>query len=128
SIFSVVACPSLTTSHTYSILSSFFFSLPLPHPDLHSFPTRRSSDLSKRTPRSCGSSPPRPGSPRSRPPPPRRSSSRIVRKVAGRSEEHTSELQSRVDLVCRLLLEKKKKIKKELKRVGTTREKNGICT
>src|SRR5438105_8101850 len=27
---------------------------------------------------------------------------------AGRSEEHTSELQSRVDLVCRLLLEKKK--------------------
>src|SRR6266536_6389687 len=27
-----------------------------------------------------------------------------------RSEEHTSELQSRVDLVCRLLLEKKKKI------------------
>src|SRR5438105_9864373 len=31
-----------------------------------------------------------------------------------RSEEHTSELQSRVDLVCRLLLEKKKK-KKEKK-------------
>src|SRR5438105_7910883 len=29
-----------------------------------------------------------------------------------RSEEHTSELQSRVDLVCRLLLEKKKKKKK----------------
>src|SRR6266536_6163998 len=28
---------------------------------------------------------------------------------ARRSEEHTSELQSRVDLVCRLLLEKKKK-------------------
>src|SRR5438105_9647191 len=28
-----------------------------------------------------------------------------------RSEEHTSELQSRVDLVCRLLLEKKKKRK-----------------
>src|SRR5206468_10110027 len=27
---------------------------------------------------------------------------------AGRSEEHTSELQSRSDLVCRLLLEKKK--------------------
>src|SRR6266849_7817806 len=26
----------------------------------------------------------------------------------GRSEEHTSELQSRVELVCRLLLEKKK--------------------
>src|SRR5438067_9217863 len=28
---------------------------------------------------------------------------------ADRSEEHTSELQSRFDLVCRLLLEKKKK-------------------
>src|SRR5438105_11409222 len=28
-----------------------------------------------------------------------------------RSEEHTSELQSRVDLVCRLLLEKKKKFR-----------------
>src|SRR5438876_5760196 len=30
---------------------------------------------------------------------------------ASRSEEHTSELQSPVHLVCRLLLEKKKKIK-----------------
>src|SRR5206468_9928590 len=32
-----------------------------------------------------------------------------------RSEEHTSELQSRSDLVCRLLLEKKKKRKKSEK-------------
>src|SRR5207247_4624747 len=32
-------------------------------------------------------------------------------RLSGRSEEHTSELQSRVDLVCRLLLEKKKKKK-----------------
>src|SRR5947207_6876118 len=32
----------------------------------------------------------------------------IVRGNAGRSEEHTSELQSHSDLVCRLLLEKKK--------------------
>src|SRR5699024_11873951 len=31
-----------------------------------------------------------------------------------RSEEHTSELQSRFDLVCRLLLEKKKKNKKDV--------------
>ena len=31
---------------------------------------------------------------------------------ASRSEEHTSELQSRTNLVCRLLLEKKKKVKK----------------
>src|SRR5690554_7636452 len=30
--------------------------------------------------------------------------------AGGRSEEHTSELQSRPHLVCRLLLEKKKKI------------------
>src|SRR5207249_7785454 len=33
--------------------------------------------------------------------------------VWDRSEEHTSELQSRFDLVCRLLLEKKKKIKEQ---------------
>src|SRR2546422_4123428 len=32
--------------------------------------------------------------------------------AAGGSEEHTSELQSRLHLVCRLLLEKKKKKKK----------------
>src|SRR5206468_8039396 len=38
------------------------------------------------------------------------SSGRIVRWIfSARSEEHTSELQSRSDLVCRLLLEKKKK-------------------
>src|SRR5690242_21424704 len=35
-----------------------------------------------------------------------------VRKLF-RSEEHTSELQSHVNLVCRLLLEKKKKKKKK---------------
>src|SRR2546421_958223 len=34
----------------------------------------------------------------------------------GRSEEHTSELQSRSDLVCRLLLEKKKKKKEQQRR------------
>src|SRR5437868_11502555 len=33
-----------------------------------------------------------------------------------RSEEHTSELQSRFDLVCRLLLEKKKKKRENLTR------------
>src|SRR5206468_10534393 len=31
----------------------------------------------------------------------------FARRADGRSEEHTSELQSRSDLVCRLLLEKK---------------------
>src|SRR5436190_14414953 len=35
------------------------------------------------------------------------------RREAYRSEEHTSELQSHSDLVCRLLLEKKKKINKK---------------
>src|SRR2546430_3497757 len=34
---------------------------------------------------------------------------RHVRSRCGRSEEHTSELQSQSNLVCRLLLEKKKK-------------------
>src|SRR5690349_22128022 len=42
-----------------------------------------------------------------------RPDSRTTRTAAARSEEHTSELQSRRDLVCRLLLEKKKKKKKE---------------
>src|SRR3989449_7827954 len=41
------------------------------------------------------------------------SGSRVT--LAGRrSEEHTSELQSRLHLVCRLLLEKKKKNKKNI--------------
>src|SRR5207249_6108458 len=37
-----------------------------------------------------------------------RAAPRIPRWTCARSEEHTSELQSRFDLVCRLLLEKKK--------------------
>src|SRR5690554_7360318 len=36
--------------------------------------------------------------------------SHLLKDVDNRSEEHTSELQSRPHLVCRLLLEKKKKI------------------
>src|SRR6478672_12983444 len=38
-----------------------------------------------------------------------RVSLQLLREGAQRSEEHTSELQSRSDLVCRLLLEKKNK-------------------
>src|SRR5436305_6645108 len=38
------------------------------------------------------------------------------RETGRRSEEHTSELQSRPHLVCRLLLEKKKKKKKKIKK------------
>src|SRR2546427_8646592 len=34
-----------------------------------------------------------------------------IHELAGRSEEHTSELQSQSNLVCRLLLEKKKRKK-----------------
>src|SRR5699024_12346877 len=91
-----------------------FVHFPFPHDDdhrrFHSFPTRRSSDLrcrcqsvaccsawpafSRRPSSNHGASNCRPtGKPLSKP----------------RSEEHTSELQSRFDLVCRLLLEKKKK-------------------
>src|SRR5438105_5753567 len=40
-----------------------------------------------------------------------------------RSEEHTSELQSRVDLVCRLLLEKKKKRQTEKNSTGNNSHK-----
>src|SRR5207249_10929976 len=107
-------------------LTSFFTS-PADPLHLHSFPTRRSSDLSRsllrrirrgtadpvatmraligRGPCSCLRRGPR--SPRYR--------AGCVRSHAPRktpwprSEEHTSELQSRFDLVCRLLLEKKKK-------------------
>src|SRR5437868_7353072 len=39
---------------------------------------------------------------------PRRNLASPLGRGGGRSEEHTSELQSRFDLVCRLLLEKKK--------------------
>src|SRR5947209_17545537 len=39
---------------------------------------------------------------------------RIAPTRHGRSEEHTSELQSRQYLVCRLLLEKKKKFKENM--------------
>src|SRR5690606_40379424 len=97
-------------------------------PALHSFPTRRSSDLASASARS--------GSPSCSRMPKVESSSRATESLAtissrnaratsfstmlalerpiaalmsARSEEHTSELQSRENLVCRLLLEKKKK-------------------
>src|SRR5690349_22193329 len=43
-----------------------------------------------------------------------------VNVLAVRSEEHTSELQSRRELVCRLLLEKKNRIKAPTKLLGKT--------
>src|SRR5690606_41648108 len=91
-----------------------------PQRDLHSFPTRRSSDLAARRIGSgwgfrnqtswrvtmaskCPSIPAR----RTMAWASRRA--RVVTTASRRSEEHTSELQSRENLVCRLLLEKKKK-------------------
>src|SRR5690606_41777648 len=79
------------------------------HPrDLRSFPTRRSSDLDPAAlpppppaPPPCSELPPFPDldDPATAPPLP-----------PDRSEEHTSELQSRENLVCRLLLEKKNQV------------------
>src|SRR5690606_41463682 len=108
-------CPTLPPS-------SFFLSCSCHHRPLHSFPTRRSSDLVsplaptvfKASFRRITSSYAKPSS--------MRIATFLVLAVstllismlrAGdaftRSEEHTSELQSRENLVCRLLLEKKKK-------------------
>src|SRR5947209_12032074 len=47
---------------------------------------------------------------------------------AARSEEHTSELQSRQYLVCRLLLEKKKKKKKNTNRYNYKYQHNRVDT
>src|SRR5438067_3645238 len=73
------------------------------HRDLHSFPTRRSSDLPDQLAADRAVQPgghTEPNEARRCPP--------VVCPAGLRSEEHTSELQSRFDLVCRLLLEKKK--------------------
>src|SRR5690606_41385473 len=105
-------CISATSKLLSAVLAAFvFFCGSGPHRDLHSFPTRRSSDLQRRAGESGNPQWPADG--------------RGVRgwhREAGsgnrelgrldhpRSEEHTSELQSRENLVCRLLLEKKKSI------------------
>src|SRR5690625_6696487 len=58
----------------------------------------------------------------------RRASDIAQQRVAlGRSEEHTSELQSRGHLVCRLLLEKKKKNKHTKNKRKTENNKNKMC-
>src|SRR2546427_5988457 len=59
----------------------------------------RSSSASGRSPTSCTRSSPNCAASAPRPTP----------RFSNRSEEHTSELQSQSNLVCRLLLEKKKK-------------------
>src|SRR5690625_7015781 len=106
----------MTTALSPHSSPSFLFHFPRAHPDLHSFPTRRSSDLREiDTPEGHTLSVPQ-----------RRvelsngshfdlydtsgpyTDDRAHIDVHARSEEHTSELQSRGHLVCRLLLEKKK--------------------
>src|SRR5947209_15503702 len=78
----------------------FFFYWWGAHRDLHSFPTRRSSDLA------CSPAPKPPDFPDLT----ARDAGRWAGVTCGqvRSEEHTSELQSRQYLVCCLLLEKKR--------------------
>src|SRR5207249_9345734 len=90
----------------------FFFQSTVPHRNLHSFPTRRSSDLkfgiySSPGPETCAGFT---GSYQHEQQDAQTYAEWGVDYLK-RSEEHTSELQSRFDLVCRLLLEKKKKIK-----------------
>src|SRR5437763_8004603 len=86
------------------LMCSFFFQRCGDLRHLHSFPTRRSSDLL-----SSGSGWRRLRYPRRAP---RAPGGACLRGGGRRSEEHTSELQSPMYLVCRLLLEKKKKNKK----------------
>src|SRR5688572_32700495 len=80
------------------------------------FPTRRSSDLASSS--SCRGAR-RSARARRRRSTTSRSSAAVPAWTAAedldRSEEHTSELQSQSNLVCRLLLEKKKKNKKYLR-------------
>src|SRR5206468_12574253 len=89
------------------------------HRHLHSFPTRRSSDLTVPVLHAAAHDPAtalRVGLPVDGEVPlpsgqdgMKLAGGRRWRRSRRRSEEHTSELQSRSDLVCRLLLEKKKK-------------------
>src|SRR5205809_7073316 len=99
------ACASCAYIVLFASLALFFFSFFFffycyaHHRDLHSFPTRRSSDLTV----AVGEPAERGGE---------IAVGRVRRRAAegeARSEEHPSELQSRLHLVCRLLLEKKKK-------------------
>src|SRR2546429_5314736 len=81
--------PPRSTLFPYTTL----FRSRLREPQPHSRPTRKSKGKRRR-------------------PTPYKSSRSLLEKYCkcARSEEHTSELQSRLHLVCRLLLEKKKKI------------------
>src|SRR5947208_12530462 len=90
----------------------FFLYRSGPHRHLHSFPTRRSSDLARASSPNGPSCRRRPSTtwsvafPKSAP---QSAAGSFRRSTRARSEEHTSELQSPDQIVCRLLLEKKKK-------------------
>src|SRR5438105_7282988 len=85
-----------TSYTTANMLLQVFFVKHTPTTEIYTLPLHDALPISgSRRPR------PSPGRPRRTRPSPSR--------AWARSEEHTSELQSRVDLVCRLLLEKKKK-------------------
>src|SRR5690349_24966723 len=92
-----------TSVNAHIYLDPFYVSSPAPRRDLHSFPTRRSSDLDGAV-----------AQPARRLQHARAGAGQVERDVGrplylagSRSEEHTSELQSRRELVCRLLLETK---------------------
>src|SRR5438477_4491626 len=78
--------------------ADFFIQDHVDNHDLHSFPTRRSSDLKCLTLPAAINSFTVPAT----------SSAGTAGSTRCRSEEHTCELQSHVNIVCRLLLEKKK--------------------
>src|SRR5205809_3289952 len=84
-----------------SSVDDFFFLVVRRPPRSTLFPTRRSSDLGRGADRARAKA--RLGRRQSR-----GAGTACPRPAFGRSEEHTSELQSRLHLVCRLLLEKKK--------------------
>src|SRR5438874_7459065 len=96
----------MVTSLLFAYLCFFFIIRRPPRSTL--FPTRRSSDLQAeiRPLRELGR--PRGGFGGMSDPSNYR---RLTHRKSGRSEEHTSELQSRRDLVCRLLLEKKNNLR-----------------
>src|SRR5690606_42148893 len=110
---------SVLLPHALDRVLTFFLVLFIYHrnaPSLHSFPTRRSSDLDGTDrARHLARKPERPQrSERGAAAEAKHGGERAGRRNAVgpmRSEEHTSELQSRENLVCRLLLEKKKELK-----------------
>src|SRR5260370_13539261 len=52
----------------------------------------------------------------------------LINRNSGRSEEHTSELQSHLNLVCRLLLEKKKKRIKNRRQIDAYKTNTAVHT